>query len=192
LSLPNSKTTKGIFQDRIIGDLALTSNQIQISYQGADNNDIIHFIQVDIAINIKNVIQNNTLTTPTGQTLRTNGVVTGISHNGNVSGELLISQNNISINQGNYGSASNFYGVFSSSVSTATSYLISDNTIELRNDNPTTGNVVISGVYSNDGVSAVTNKEIVNNNITIETKNLAGVTHGIFQVKQILVQLTRI
>jgi hypothetical protein len=183
LSLPNSKTTKGIFQDRIIGDLALTSNQIQISYQGADNIDIIHFIQVDVAINIKNVIQNNILTTPIGQTLRTNGVVTGISHNGNVSGELLISQNNIFINQGNYGIASNFYGIFSSSVSTATSYLISDNTIELRNDNPTTGNVVISGVYSNDGVSAVTNKEIVNNNITIETKNLAGVTHGIFSGK---------
>lgn len=182
-SLPIPKTTKGIFQDRIIGDLSITSNQIQISYQGADAIDVISFIQVDVATDIKNLIRNNTLSTPIGQTLRTNGVVTGISHNGNAIGELLITQNTIAINQGNNGAASNFYGIFSSSSSTATSYFITENTIVLLNDNSTTGNVIVSGIYSNDGVTAVTNKIIANNNITIDTNNLAGVTHGIFSGK---------
>lgn len=177
-----SKLTKGIFQDRLIGDLTISDNQVQISYQGVNHSDVVHFIQADVVTAINKEINGNTLSTPIGQTLRTNGSVTAISHNGVSSNLLNINLNTISINKGNDSTASGFYGIYSAAASTAPDYSIQGNNILLQNDYTTTGNATVSGIFCNDGTNAV-NKIISDNIISIQANNHAGTTHGIYSGK---------
>ncbi|UPQ77697.1 hypothetical protein M0M57_08625 [Flavobacterium azooxidireducens] len=177
-----SKEAKGIFQHIAIGDLTISNNQVQISYLNTNHSDVIHFIQADVATTIKREIIGNTLSTPSGQTLRTNGAVTGISHQGVTSNELSINQNSISINKGNDNTASVFYGIYSASTSAAINYSITGNTILLQNDTPTSGNTIVSGIFCNDGLNTI-DKTISNNIITIQTNNIGGTTHGILSGK---------
>lgn len=181
-SVSVSKETKGIFQHIAVGDLTISTNQVQISYQNTNNSDVIHFIQADVATAIKREINGNTLSTPSGQTLRTNGAVTGISHHGVTSNELTINQNSISINKGNDNTASVFYGIYSASASTAVNYSIVENSILLQNDLSTTGNTTVSGIFCNDGLNTI-DKTISNNIITIQTNNSGGTTNGILSGK---------
>lgn len=182
VSLPVSKFTKGIFIDRQMGDMIISENQMQISYLNTDHSDVIHFIQADVATAIIREINSNNLSTPVGQSLRTNGAVIGISHNGISSNQINVNLNTISIDKGSNNTASIFYGIYSSSTSTAVDYLVQDNSITLSNSLVSTGTTTICGIYSNDG-TALTNRTISNNSISIQTNNLSGTTHGILSGK---------
>ncbi|HLP65483.1 T9SS sorting signal type C domain-containing protein [Flavobacterium sp.] len=174
-----NKSMRGILQDIAIGELNTSNNTITFSYDNIDHAHAAYFIQADVAINIKREINDNVLQTASGKTLRTSGIVLGITHSGTTTGIVSIKRNTISIDKGNVSSVAIFSGIYSNNTSSATStYEITDNTIMLTNSATTNAATAISGITNNDGTAA-TDKTLSNNTISIIGTNYGGSASGI-------------
>lgn len=183
LTAVSGKFTKGVLQEVIIGEFLCSENSVSINYEGVDHNHTVYFIQSDIPTSIKREILNNNLFTPIGKSLKTSGMVFGISHSGLSSGELIINLNKINIDKGNVSSASLLSGVYSHNQnSVAQPYEISGNEVDLITADIANLATNIYGVYNNDGTSA-THKQIAENKINIHGYNSGGTTHGVFVAK---------
>lgn len=174
-----SKNTRGILQDAAIGELITSNNTITLSYDNSDHTHAVYFIQADVAVSNNREANDNVLQTATGKTLRTSGVVLGISHSGSTTGTLSIKRNTISIDKGNVSSSAIFSGIYSNNVSSITTlYEITQNTITLQNSSVTNGATTISGINNNDGTTT-TDKTISYNTISIIGTNYGGSASGI-------------
>lgn len=185
-----SKTMRGIFQDVAIGELITSNNNITLSYDNSDHTHAVYFIQADVAIANNREANDNVLQTPLGKTLRTSGIVMGISHSGTTNGVLSIQRNTIVIDKGNVSSNSIFSGIYSNgSNSLTTNYDILENNITLLNSSSSNGTTAVSGIFTNDG-TALTNKIISNNSIIINGNNYGGSSIGITVGKSGIVNCT--
>lgn len=174
-----TKLTRGILQDILIGELITSNNTISIHYENSNHAHPIYYIQTDIDVSINRQINDNTLLTPVGKTLRTSAIVMGITHTGLSLGTISVKRNTISINKGNSSSTANFFGINSTGlVSTATLYEISENTIILTNSSTTNSATTIIGINNSDG-SATVNKTISSNIISLVGTNTGGTSLGI-------------
>lgn len=174
-----SKFLRGIFQDVLIGELITSNNIITMNYENVDHAHAVYFIQQDVVTSVNREINDNILRTPIGKTLRTTGIISGISHNATSSGILSIKRNTISIDKGNGCSTSLFAGINAANLnSTYSTFEITENNISLNSSCTTNVNTTIVGINNTDG-TATTNKIISSNNVTITGLNTGGTSIGI-------------
>lgn len=174
-----SKFLRGIYQDVTCGELTTSNNTITLHYENVDHGHAVYFIQQDVATSINREINDNILRTPIGKTLRTTGIISGISHNATSSGILSIKRNTISIDKGNGCSTSLFTGINSANLnSTYSTFEIAENNITLNSSCTTNANTTIVGINNTDG-TATTNKIISSNTVTLTGLNSGGTSIGI-------------